>query len=301
LYGPSRETQEYPVSRTLYQGCTGTDVRNLQLVLNLQRGPHDQRIGEDGIFGPETRARVKAFQTYAKLKPDGIVGPLTFAALVPVGTHTTQALVKPGNAAGSKATPSSRVAQVVDPEDPLNPSPPPVPPAVPTGPWDFKFYSQFQLLAGQQLSFKPNVYSPLVVTAQYNLIMRHPGSADLTAAVGGQFALNADGESGDWTGQGFGQVGLAFNKKFHGIDFLNPSLVLMLSRNQGQAATWSIGAADQMNYQLDEDGHMNLFLNGQVVWGLDFARGDATGPGLQILGGISFTLGQMPPDPGAKQ
>ena len=278
------------MSRNLYQGLTGTDVRQLQIILNLQRGPHYQRIGEDGIFGPETRSRVKGFQAYCKLNPDGIVGPLTFAALVPIGTHTTQAVVNRGNVAGSKRAPSRRVTQVADPEDPLNPSPPPAP----VSPMAFKYYSQFQLLAGQQLSFRPFVYSPLVVTAQYNLIMRHPGFADLTAAIGGQFALNLDGASGDWTGQGFGQVGLAANKKFHGIDFLNPSLVLMLSRNQGQPATWSIGAADQMNYQLDDDGHMNLFLNGQVVWGLDFAKGDVTGPGLQILGGISFTFGQMP-------
>jgi peptidoglycan hydrolase-like protein with peptidoglycan-binding domain len=282
------------MSRNLYQGLTGTDVRHLQVILNLQRGPHDQRIAEDGDFGPETRARVRAFQNYCKLKPDGIVGPLTFAALTPVGVHTTQAVVNQATVAGSKPARRPGVTQIADPEDPLNPTPPPAPPTAPVMPWDFKFYSQFQLLAGKQLSFRPFVYSPLVVTAQYNLIMRHPGSADLTAAVGGQFALNADGDSGDWTGQGFGQVGLAANRKFHGIDFLNPSLVLMLSRNQGQPATWSIGAADQMNYQLDDDGHMNLFLNGQVVWGLDFAKGDVTGPGLQILGGISFTFGQMP-------
>jgi hypothetical protein len=282
------------MSRNLCRGLTGTDVRHLQIILNLQRGPHDQRISEDGIFGPETGARVKAFQAYCKLKPDGIVGPLTFAALAPVGTHTTQAVVTQGNVAGSKQATTPRVPQVADPEDPLNPPPSPAPPPAPVSPMAFKYYSQLQVLAGQQLSFGPFVYSPLVVTAQYNLIMRHPGSADLTAAIGGQFALNANGDSGRWTGQGFGQVGLAANKKFHGVDFLNPSLVLMLSRNQGQPAGWSIGAADQMNYQLDDDGHMNLFLNGQLVWGLDFAKGDVTGPGLQILGGISFTFGQMP-------
>jgi hypothetical protein len=198
---------------------------------------------------------------------------------LPVGTHTTQVVVSKGSVAGSKRVRSPRVTQVADPDDPLNPAPAPAPPPTPVSPLGFKPYSQFQLLGGRQLSFGPLVYSPLVVTAQYNLIVRHPGypgSADLTAAIGGQFALNANGSY--WTGQGFGQVGLAAaNKKFHGVDFLNPSLVLMLSRNQGQPATWSIGAADQMNYQLSDDGRMNLFLNAQLVWGLDFAKGDATG------------------------
>lgn len=35
----------------------------------------------DGIFGPETEAAVKAYQTKNGLKDDGLVGPKTLGAL----------------------------------------------------------------------------------------------------------------------------------------------------------------------------------------------------------------------------
>jgi peptidoglycan hydrolase-like protein with peptidoglycan-binding domain len=37
----------------------------------------------DGVFGPKTTAAVKSFQQGEGLAPDGIVGPLTWAALPP--------------------------------------------------------------------------------------------------------------------------------------------------------------------------------------------------------------------------
>jgi peptidoglycan hydrolase-like protein with peptidoglycan-binding domain len=38
----------------------------------------------DGTFGPKTRRTVKKFQRASGLKPDGIVGPKTIAALAVV-------------------------------------------------------------------------------------------------------------------------------------------------------------------------------------------------------------------------
>jgi peptidoglycan hydrolase-like protein with peptidoglycan-binding domain len=53
-------------------------VRTLQRLLR-QRG---HTVVVDGIFGPETDAAVRAFQTAANLAVDGIVGPQTWGALI---------------------------------------------------------------------------------------------------------------------------------------------------------------------------------------------------------------------------
>jgi hypothetical protein len=66
--------------RMLSQGMTGSDVKELQqLLLNLgyDLGPY----GADGDFGPVTNQAVRAFQAAHRLEVDGIVGPLTLAAL----------------------------------------------------------------------------------------------------------------------------------------------------------------------------------------------------------------------------
>jgi putative chitinase len=55
------------------------EVRELQEKLNkLGASP---RVEEDGSLGPATMVAVKAFQTVASLKADGIAGPITLAAI----------------------------------------------------------------------------------------------------------------------------------------------------------------------------------------------------------------------------
>lgn len=56
----------------LQQGAGGPYVRRLQIAL---------RIPSDGVFGPQTKAAVQAFQRGHGLAADGIVGPMTWAAL----------------------------------------------------------------------------------------------------------------------------------------------------------------------------------------------------------------------------
>jgi lysozyme family protein len=59
-------------------GSTEHPVKTLQYLLRA-RG---HSVAVDGVFGPNTEAAVKAFQTSRGLVADGIVGPLTWAALV---------------------------------------------------------------------------------------------------------------------------------------------------------------------------------------------------------------------------
>lgn len=60
---------------TLYRkGSRGEVIRQIQIALHLY---------PDGIFGVNTEQTVKEFQKRNNLNPDGIVGPLTLAKLIP--------------------------------------------------------------------------------------------------------------------------------------------------------------------------------------------------------------------------
>ncbi len=66
------------------RGSTGDAVRAVQEVIKF----HDQSDGEgtpvhvDGILGPRTDAFVRGFQTAVGAASDGVVGPITWRALV---------------------------------------------------------------------------------------------------------------------------------------------------------------------------------------------------------------------------
>lgn len=59
-------------------GSNGHPIKTLQYLLRA-RG---HSVAVDGAFGPQTEAAVKAFQTSHGLAPNGIVDPITWAALV---------------------------------------------------------------------------------------------------------------------------------------------------------------------------------------------------------------------------
>lgn len=67
-------TQTYP---TIRRGSKGQYVKVLQNILINK----NYILQVDGDFGPMTEKAVKDFQTKSGLKPDGIVGPLTWAML----------------------------------------------------------------------------------------------------------------------------------------------------------------------------------------------------------------------------
>ena len=69
-----------PTVKTLAKGDKGAEVKTLQnqlITLGYSLAPY----GADGDFGSTTEKQVKAFQKSRGLKPDGIVGPQTYAEI----------------------------------------------------------------------------------------------------------------------------------------------------------------------------------------------------------------------------
>jgi peptidoglycan hydrolase-like protein with peptidoglycan-binding domain len=76
----------------LAQGASGGVVTRLQEV--LAQGAWQASPGPaDGVFGPKTRAAVEAFQNYANLSKDGVVGERTWDASVGGMMHTLETTV----------------------------------------------------------------------------------------------------------------------------------------------------------------------------------------------------------------
>ncbi|GGA32778.1 peptidoglycan-binding protein [Okeania sp. KiyG1] len=65
---------------TIARGSSGDDVKRLQMTLNEM----GYSLVGDGIFGSNTEAAVKEFQKNSSLEVDGIVGPLTWYALMSI-------------------------------------------------------------------------------------------------------------------------------------------------------------------------------------------------------------------------
>ena len=63
---------------TLSDGSTGPDVRWAQYLLVRRTMSYDE---VDGVFGPVTDKAVRLFQRDSDIDDDGIIGPLTWAAL----------------------------------------------------------------------------------------------------------------------------------------------------------------------------------------------------------------------------
>lgn len=70
--------------KTMHSGARGESVLSLQILLS-GRGCKGDMHAPDGIFGPNTLGAVKLFQKKMGLEPDGIVGRLTWSALLGVG------------------------------------------------------------------------------------------------------------------------------------------------------------------------------------------------------------------------
>jgi len=80
---PPNESRPYP-GMFLRQGSRGDNVRFIQQALvDVRRlNPNLPMITVDGIFGPRTEEAVRAFQRWQGLVADGVIGPVTWYALV---------------------------------------------------------------------------------------------------------------------------------------------------------------------------------------------------------------------------
>jgi peptidoglycan hydrolase-like protein with peptidoglycan-binding domain len=67
---------------TVKLGSTGSAVRAVQDQANFRNLRNGHSLNVDGIFGPKTQAWVRGFQQAEGFKADGVVGPLTWQALV---------------------------------------------------------------------------------------------------------------------------------------------------------------------------------------------------------------------------
>ena len=76
-------TKEVPNMKQIRKGSTGYQVKVAQLLLILN-GCSCGSYGADGDFGVATDAAVRKFQQAKRLEIDGIVGPITWAALLGV-------------------------------------------------------------------------------------------------------------------------------------------------------------------------------------------------------------------------
>ena len=73
----------YP-GRAILRGRTGADVEDLQSLINRAAAQNAfiPQVAEDGIFGEATETAVKTVQAHEGLDVNGIVGPLTWQALL---------------------------------------------------------------------------------------------------------------------------------------------------------------------------------------------------------------------------
>ena len=90
---PKTKEKVKEVSRftLIKKGDRGQSVEEIQIMLNMI---NKNQLIVDGDYGAKTLAAVVAFQKKYKLKPDGIVGQLTYAKLIEVNRKKARKVTK---------------------------------------------------------------------------------------------------------------------------------------------------------------------------------------------------------------
>jgi hypothetical protein len=83
VWSPAVQSALFGARPMLRLGARGAAVVTLQRALDA----HGFRLSVDGFFGPATEAAVRHFQAANHLVQDGVVGPLTWAKLMPAAPH----------------------------------------------------------------------------------------------------------------------------------------------------------------------------------------------------------------------
>lgn len=293
--------------RTLSFGMQGNDVAAVQRLLNYHLSPPKYSpLAVDGIFGEQTRNRVVEFQRVNQYYPvripvktgggvvkkplaiDGVVGPNTGYVLLDVRSVS----LSPDTAFTPRVnvgTGKNSLFKLTSEGDP----PPPnlTPPAQQT----IKFVT---LQAGSQVQLQPWAVSPFVLTGQFTLLARNQGKPDFMLTAGGQFSENLGTINGDWSAQVFGQMGLGnVGLQLGPLDFVNPFVQTMLTKNQGQPAAAGLAIGNQINLTLSNvniDGidqpRFSVFLNLQGVVNVGLNNGQCSAPAAQGMIGLAWTF-----------
>lgn len=125
-------------------GARGAPVTQIQERLNASGAPS---LGVDGRFGRDTRAAVVEFQRSHGLRPDGVVGPRTAAALGLSGDAFEPARTPSG---GGRTAPAGGATPTPSPRGPSSADAPPVfrPPPADAHPYD-RLSSMNEQVAGR--------------------------------------------------------------------------------------------------------------------------------------------------------
>ena len=293
------------MQRTLKEGTSGEDVRNLQRLLNFHlTGTGFTPLNPDGSFGRKTGLAVVKFQNVAKLFPDGIAGLKTRAALMNVLSIAGQVGLDNSDADASGAT--SRIGQLfrlaqqrtamrIPPtaSGMVSAGNPGSPPAYPPASYNVQ---SIVFGTGKQWAWNPWTLSPFVASVQANVLCKLSGGfPPFMLSPSLQYAQNTLGSpNGAWTGQGSIQFGPEKSLLSIGdFDLLSPFVVLMLQQNAGQPMQGGIGIGMQPTWNLGNDKILSLFVNAQVVFAQDLHSGAGIPPAAQIYGGVQADLFQM--------
>jgi peptidoglycan hydrolase-like protein with peptidoglycan-binding domain len=301
--------------RNLSIGMTGDDVAAVQRLLNYHLAEKFPPLDVDGKFGRHTRDAVIKFQSLNKNYPlmmpitngngvvkkslaiDGIVGPNTGNVLLDVRTvsMTPGTSFTPQSSARTSTNVAGPAFKLTGGDRPAaDPTPPPSP--TPPGQQTIQFVT---LQAGGQAQLNPWAVSPFVLTGQFTMLARNAGKPDFLLTAGGQFAQNLGTVNGSWSAQVFGQMGLGnVGLQLGPLDFVNPFVQLMLTKNQGQPSAAGLAIGNQINLTLSEvningivQPRFSLFLNAQGAVNVGLDDGRCSAPALQGLLGLAWTFG----------